>query len=75
MELLLDLADNWLKLVRVELDVFSDNQKAISLYQSCGFEIEGKKSMLQFKMGSIAICCLWRVITSLTCCNTLDFDE
>jgi putative acetyltransferase len=40
---LLDLADNWLKLVRVELDVFSDNQKAISLYQSCGFEIEGKK--------------------------------
>jgi putative acetyltransferase len=41
---LLDIADNWLMLVRVELGVFTDNEKAINLYKSLGFEIEdGKK--------------------------------
>lgn len=40
---LLDLSDNWLMLVRVELGVFTDNEKAINLYKSFGFEIEGTK--------------------------------
>ena len=35
---LLDLADNWLMLVRVELEVFADNQRAIQLYEKLGFE-------------------------------------
>ena len=43
MEALLDIADNWLMLVRVELSVFIDNQKAIGLYKKLGFEIEGTK--------------------------------
>jgi putative acetyltransferase len=30
-------------LVRIELDITSDNKKAISFYQSFGFEIEGTK--------------------------------
>ncbi|GFR35547.1 acetyltransferase [Thermobrachium celere] len=42
----LDLADNWLKLVRVELCVFVDNDRAINLYKSLGFQIEGTKNML-----------------------------
>ena len=37
MNKLLDLADNWLMLVRVELGVFTDNKKAINLYESLGF--------------------------------------
>jgi putative acetyltransferase len=37
-----DLADNWLNLVRLELDVYADNERAIRLYQQFGFEIEGK---------------------------------
>jgi len=37
----LDLADQWLKLVRIQLEVFIDNQPAIQLYQSLGFVIEG----------------------------------
>ena len=37
---LLDLADNWLMLVRVELEVFADNQRAIHLYEKFGFEKE-----------------------------------
>ena len=41
METLLDLADHWLMLVRVELEVFADNEQAIRLYEKLGFEKEG----------------------------------
>jgi putative acetyltransferase len=37
----LDLADNWLGLRRIELQVFVDNTAAVHLYQKFGFEIEG----------------------------------
>ena len=37
----LDLADNWLMLVRLELTVFADNERAVHLYESLGFEREG----------------------------------
>ncbi|GAA5179079.1 GNAT family N-acetyltransferase [Niveibacterium umoris] len=37
MHALLDVADNWLGLQRIELGVFSDNARAIKLYESCGF--------------------------------------
>lgn len=40
---LLDLADNWLGLRRLELEVNVDNASAIHLYQKAGFEIEGTK--------------------------------
>ena len=36
-----DLADKWLNLMRLELDVYTDNQAAIRLYQKFGFVIEG----------------------------------
>ncbi|MBP7913143.1 MAG: GNAT family N-acetyltransferase [Proteocatella sp.] len=42
MKALTDLADNWLMLVRLELTVFVDNEKAIHLYEKHGFEIEGR---------------------------------
>ncbi len=41
MEQVLDLADNWLRLVRVELTVDFDNERAIHLYEKYGFEREG----------------------------------
>lgn len=41
METVLDLADNWLMLIRVELSVFVDNERAIALYREHGFEVEG----------------------------------
>jgi putative acetyltransferase len=41
MQVLLDYADNWAHLLRVELTVFTDNAKAIALYRRFGFEQEG----------------------------------
>ncbi|MEA4882418.1 MAG: GNAT family N-acetyltransferase [Clostridia bacterium] len=51
METLLDLADNYLGLIRVELEVFADNTRAISLYESLGFELEGRKRKAVFRRG------------------------
>ena len=36
-----DLADKWLNLTRLELDVYTDNEPAIRLYKKFGFVIEG----------------------------------
>jgi putative acetyltransferase len=35
------LADNWLNLRRLELNVYADNARAIALYERFGFEREG----------------------------------
>ncbi len=48
---ILDLADHWLMLVRVELEVFSDNEGAIRLYESLGFQKEGLKRMATVRGG------------------------
>ena len=50
----LDLADNWLMLKRVELTVFTDNEPAIHLYESFGFEREGLKRMAVIRQGRYA---------------------
>ncbi len=47
----IDLADNWLNLVRLELDVYTDNERAISLYKLFDFEIEGSKRLNVFRGG------------------------
>jgi putative acetyltransferase len=44
LEALLDVADNYLGLVRVELEVMVDNERAIRLYEHCGFTQEGRKA-------------------------------
>ena len=51
MAALLDLADNWLDLERVELEVFTDNAAAIRLYEKFGFVIEGTKRKYAFREG------------------------
>ena len=45
MAAILDIADNWLGLTRVELDVNTDNPAAIHLYEKFGFEIEGTHNL------------------------------
>ena len=54
MESLLDIADNWLGLVRLELTVFCDNRKAVGLYKKLGFEIEGTMKKAAIKNGKYA---------------------
>ena len=51
MEKLLDMADNWLMLVRVELTVYSDNERAIHLYEKYGFVKEGIKRKAAISRG------------------------
>jgi len=51
MTTLLDVADNWLMLVRVELTVFADNERAIHLYEQLGFEKEGLRRKAAIRNG------------------------
>lgn len=47
----LEMADNWLNISRLELEVYTDNEPAVRLYQSFGFELEGTKRMDAFRDG------------------------
>jgi putative acetyltransferase len=51
MEALLNLADNWLNLRRLELEVMVDNEAALNLYRSSGFEVEGRRRQADFRAG------------------------
>jgi putative acetyltransferase len=46
-----DLADNWLNLRRLELEVYADNEAAIHLYERFGFEHEGTLRQYAFRDG------------------------
>jgi L-phenylalanine/L-methionine N-acetyltransferase len=46
-----DLADKWLNLERLELDVFTDNEPAIRLYKKFGFVVEGTMRRFAFRDG------------------------
>ena len=50
-EAALDLAENWLNLTRIELEVYTDNQAGIALYEKFGFEIEGTLRRFAFRGG------------------------
>lgn len=51
MEALVELADNWLAIVRIELQVFADNHAAIALYRKFDFEQEGYHRAFAFREG------------------------
>ena len=51
MEAALDLADNWLNLMRIELHVYVDNAGGIALYEKFGFEVEGTHRRFAFRDG------------------------
>lgn len=50
-ETVIDLADNWLQVKRIEIDVNADNERAIQCYQKFGFEVEGTAKGASFRDG------------------------
>jgi L-phenylalanine/L-methionine N-acetyltransferase len=59
---LLDTADRWLGLKRVQLTVYTDNERGIRLYRSLGFETEGCHRAYAWRDGAFAdALCMARV--------------
>jgi L-phenylalanine/L-methionine N-acetyltransferase len=54
MAAVVDLADNWLQLKRLELSVYADNARAIVLYERFGFEREGVNRAFAWRDGAYA---------------------
>lgn len=54
MTAVIDLADRWLNLTRLELEVFCDNASAVGLYKKFGFQIEGTLRAYAFRDGEYA---------------------
>lgn len=51
MAALLDYADNWAQVLRLELNVYADNAVAIRLYERCGFTVEGRMPAYAMRNG------------------------
>ncbi|XNG91880.1 GNAT family N-acetyltransferase [Vibrio cyclitrophicus] len=47
----IDLCDNWINIKRMELTVYTDNERAINLYKKFGFVIEGESAGFAFRNG------------------------
>ncbi len=54
MSAMLDWADNWAGVLRIELQVFTDNDAAIALYRSAGFVLEGTHRGFAMRNGVLA---------------------
>lgn len=53
-EAMIDLAEGWLGLVRLEMVVFTDNTPALTLYKRHGFEVEGTLRRYAYRNGALA---------------------
>jgi len=51
---MIDFADRWLPVTRLELTVFTDNARAIALYRRFGFEVEGTHREYALRNGRLA---------------------
>jgi putative acetyltransferase len=54
MQAALDYADRWAQILRIELTVYTDNQRAIALYRRFGFEHEGTHRAYALRAGAYA---------------------
>jgi len=51
MQEMVNLCDNWLRIERIELTVYTDNAPALALYRKFGFEVEGTGKRFAFRDG------------------------
>jgi putative acetyltransferase len=51
LQAIIDLANNWLAVTRIELEVYTDNQAGVALYKKHGFVIEGTAKSYAFRNG------------------------
>jgi putative acetyltransferase len=59
---IVDLADNWLNVFRLELTVYADNERAIALYRKFGFETEGTHKAYALRAGQyVDALCMARI--------------
>ena len=54
MQALCDYADGWAQILRIELNVFADNERAIALYRRFGFRHEGTHRGFALRHGQFA---------------------
>lgn len=54
MQVLCDYADGWAQLLRLELTVFTDNRRAVALYEHFGFRLEGTHRAYALRHGVYA---------------------
>ena len=52
LQALVDTADRWLGLRRLELTVYADNDPALALYRRLGFEVEGRHRCFALRDGA-----------------------
>ena len=52
MKALLELADQWIGLIRVDLEANADNERAIAMYRRFGFVEEGRQKKAYFTDGA-----------------------
>lgn len=51
MRALIDRAENWMQITRLELEVYADNEAALALYRKHGFVEEGRMRAYAFRDG------------------------
>ncbi|MEE2025226.1 MULTISPECIES: GNAT family N-acetyltransferase [Alkalimonas] len=61
----LEMADNWLNIRRLELQVYSNNEAAVALYERFGFEVEAELSDYAFQYGAyVSVLQMARITTN-----------
>ncbi|MCC5827002.1 GNAT family N-acetyltransferase [Alkalimonas sp.] len=61
----LEMADNWLAIRRLELQVYSSNEAAVALYERFGFEVEAELTDYAFQYGQyVSVLQMARIMTN-----------